>query len=378
MDFDLGPGTSTLRERLRRLIDEHVPDWFHSAFVDDPRAHEVANEFCRVLARERLLTMNWPEEYGGSGASIWDQAILREEMWAHGEPRGAQYMGLSWVGPPLMRFATDEQKRRHLSAIASGEAIWCQGFSETEAGSDLASLQLRAELCPEGWRLDGQKIWTSYAALANWCFLAARTSVEARKQDGITIFLVPMSTEGITVRPIASMMGPHHLNEVFFDSVVVGPDTVLGEVGHGWDVIMHVLSVERVGIPRYSRSDRLLNRLTDVLPAVDELPRELESAYAASLVRCRIARLLAYRAIAQGDATAASIARIAATSLDQEVAELAAELVGSEALSTSGDAPLEGDVEDVWRYARSATVAAGTIEIQRMLVARKLAKDAAA
>jgi alkylation response protein AidB-like acyl-CoA dehydrogenase len=381
MDFDLGPEADALRERLRALIHEHIPDWFHSAFADDPQTHEVANAFCSVLARERLLTINWPEEYGGSNASIWDQAIVREEMWAHGEPRGAQYMGLSWVGPTIMRFGTDEQKRRHLSAIASGEAIWCQGFSEPEAGSDLASLQLRAERCPEGWKLSGQKIWTSYAGLANWCFLAARTSDGERKQDGITIFLVPMAADGITVRPIASMMGPHHVNEVFFDAVTVGDESVLGEVGRGWDVIVHVLSIERVGIPRYARSDRLLNRLADVIAAGDDLPAELESAYVDALVRCRIARLLAYRAVAEsetsGDATAASIARIAATTLDQEVAELAAEVVGSDAVSTSRDVPLEGDVEDVWRYARSATVAAGTIEIQRMLVARRMAKDAA-
>jgi alkylation response protein AidB-like acyl-CoA dehydrogenase len=385
MDFDLGNEARLLRQRLRQLIADEIPEWFRGPFVDDPLAAEVISAFCKRLASEQLLTINWPREYGGVEASVWEQTALREEMWAHHEPRGAQYMGLSWVGPTIMRFGKPEQKATHLPPIAAGEVVWCQGFSEPEAGSDLASLKLRAEPDGEGgWRLYGQKIWTSYATMAQWCFLAARTSTGAKKQDGITIFLLPTDADGLTVRPIDSMMGPHHLNELFFDGARVGPDDVLGEVDKGWDVINAVLSFERVGIPRYARSDRLLSDLWAVLEERgDEVPEELRVAHARALVRCRAARLLSYRVLATHDdgdlaLTDASIARIASTLLDQEAAELAAEVLGPDSLSSDQDVPLEGFVEDAWRYARTSTVAAGTTEIQRLLVARDLARKAEA
>ena len=145
--------------------------------------------------------MAWPEEYGGRGASPWEQTAVREEMWAHHEPRGAQYMGVNWVGPAIMRHGTAEQQRQHLPPIAAGEVIWCQGFSEPDAGSDLASLQTAARRDGDGWRISGQKIWTSYATMAQWCFLLARTSRGEKKQQGITVFLVPMDAPGIEVRP---------------------------------------------------------------------------------------------------------------------------------------------------------------------------------
>ena len=189
------------------------------------------------LAEQRLLTINWPHEYGGSDASVWEQTALREELWAASEPRGAQYMGLNWVGPVIMRYGSREQKALHLPAIAAGDEIWCQGFSEPNSGSDLASLQLDAAGDEDGgWRINGQKIWTSYAELADWCFLATRTNRDGPKQHGITIFLVPMDRSGITVRPIESIMGPHHINEVFYDDVRVDAADVLGEVDAGWDV----------------------------------------------------------------------------------------------------------------------------------------------
>jgi hypothetical protein len=267
MDFDQGERVSQLRERLRVLIAQHMPDWYHGPFKDDA-AVEATERFCRVLADEHLLTIDWPQEWGGEDAGVWEQAAVREEMWAHDEPRGAQYMGLSWVGPAIMRHGTAEQKAMHLPLIGRGEVTWCQGFSEPEAGSDLASLKLAAT--PQdggGWRLDGQKIWTSYASLAQWCFLAARTDPAQRRQQGLTIFLVPLHRPGVEVRPIASMMGDHHLNEIFFEGVEVGPEDVLGEVDGGWDVIRTVLSFERIGIPRYARSDRMLSQLWPTIAA---------------------------------------------------------------------------------------------------------------
>jgi len=378
LDYDQGPQVADLRSQLRRLIADHVPADYLGAFTDDPADLDVAQSFCRLLAEQGLLCAAWPEEFGGRGASAWEQTAVREEMWAHHEPRGAQYMGVNWVGPTLMRHGTVEQQRQHLPAIAAGEVIWCQGFSEPDAGSDLASLQTAARRDGDGWRISGQKIWTSYATMAQWCFLLARTSRGERKQQGITVFLVPMDAPGIEVRPIPCMLGPHHLNEVFLDDVWVTEADVLGEVDEGWSVVQEVLAFERVGIARYARVERLLRWAPDVLgDAWDRLPDELRSRWARMLVHARRARLLAYRVIATqqtgqvrpGDTAAY---RIAVTRLDQESAEVLMD-IAAEVTSSDGDrARFRRAVEDHHRYSVSATVASGSIEMQRILLARAL------
>jgi alkylation response protein AidB-like acyl-CoA dehydrogenase len=377
MDFDLGDQATALRSRLRELIARHIAEDYLGAFTNDPADLDVAQRFCKLLADEGLLTIAWPSKYGGGGGSLWDQTVVREEMWAHHEPRGAQYMGLNWVGPAIMAHGSDEQKRQHLPAIAAGEVIWCQGFSEPEAGSDLAALRTKAVPDGDGWRIEGQKIWTSYAGMAQWCVLAARVG-DGQRHEGITMFLVPMDTPGITVRPIRSMLGPHHLNEVFFDDVWAGPDAVLGGVGNGWAVIRKALAHERVGIARYARCERLLSALgRELAPHWDQLPASLRAQWARALVQVRVARLLAYRTVhaqATGELpdVLASAARIAVTQCDQAVAEVLAQALEDEALEAGPSAPLHGAVEDHWRYAQAATVASGTIEVQRMIVAKDL------
>jgi alkylation response protein AidB-like acyl-CoA dehydrogenase len=377
MDFDLGERAGGLRTRLRALIAAHVAEDYLGAFTDDPADLDVAQRFCKLLADEGLLTVAWPKEYGGAGGSVWEQTVVREEMWAHHEPRGAQYMGLNWVGPAIMAFGTDAQKQQHLPAIAAGDVIWCQGFSEPDAGSDLAALSTRATPDGDGWRITGQKIWTSYAGMAQWCVLAARVG-SGERHEGITMFLVPMDTPGITVRPIRSMLGPHHLNEVFFDDAWAGPDAVLGGVGDGWAVIRRALAHERVGIARYARCERLLSALgRELAPVWDELPPGLHSHWARALIQVRVARLLAYRTVRAQETgeppdVMASAARIAVTQCDQQVAELLFQAVDAESLDAGPGAPLHGAIEDHWRYAQAATVASGTIEVQRMIVSKAL------
>jgi alkylation response protein AidB-like acyl-CoA dehydrogenase len=379
MDYDFGERASDLRGRLRDLIASDIPTGYLGAFTSDPADLEVAQRFCKRLAKEGLLTWAWPEEYGGRGGSVWEQTVVREEMWAHHEPRGAQYMGLNWVGPAIMAFGTDEQKQRFLPPIAAGEIIWCQGFSEPGAGSDLASLTTKAEPDGDGFRITGQKIWTSYAEMAQWCVLAARVGTPTnKKHEGITIFLVPTDREGITIRPIQSMLGPHHLNEVFLDNVWVEGNDVLGGVGHGWSVIRKALAHERVGIARYARCDRLMSRLAGDPQRLADLPEPLRTQWVRALVEVRVARLLAYRAVADQEAgraadVSASAARLAVTQCDQHVAELLFQAVEDRSLEgRANGAPLGGAIEDHWRYAQAATVASGTIEVQRMIVSRAL------
>ena len=378
MDFDLGEGVAGLRRQLRDLLAEHIPADYLGAFTDDPDDLAVAQRFCRLLAERGLLCMAWPEEFGGRGASPWDQTAVREEMWAHHEPRGAQYMGVNWVGPTIMRHGTPEQRQQHLAPIAQGEVIWCQGFSEPDAGSDLASLQTAARRDGDGWRVTGQKIWTSYATMAQWCFLLARTSRGEKKQHGLTIFLVPMDAPGIEVRPIATMIGPHHLNEVFFDDVWVTEADVLGPVDGGWKVVQEVLSFERVGIARYARCERLLQWAPRALgERWDDLPAELRSRWARMLVHCRRARLLAYRVVSLQDqgrvAPADSAAyRIAVTRLDQESADVLMDIVALAGPGGDDARRFRAAVEDHARYSISATIASGSIEVQRILLARTL------
>ena len=377
MDFELGQRADAVRARLNDLIKTHIPQDFLGAFTDDPADLELTMEFCARLAEEGLLCIGWPKEYGGGDGTVWEQAVVREEMWAWHEPRGPQYMGVNWVGPAIMRHGTDAQKAQHLPAIAAGRVIWCQGFSEPEAGSDLAALRTTAVPDGAGWLISGQKVWTSYASMAGWCVLAAATDPSASKSRRLTLFLVPMDRPGIEVRPIASMLGPHHLNEVFIDDLRVGPDDVLGAVGGGWKVMRDALAHERVGIARYARCEALLKRVFDYLgPRWDELPEALQTRWVRALTQIRVAKLLAYVAVGGAgdgvDDVAASAARVATTTLDQTVAELLFEVMGGISLDAGPGAAVHGAVEDHWRYAQASTVASGTIEMQRTIVARQL------
>jgi alkylation response protein AidB-like acyl-CoA dehydrogenase len=379
VDFDMGEDVAALRARLRRLVREHVPADFLGAFTDDPADQALAQAFCGVLGAHGELCSSWPEEYGGRDASPWEQTAMREEMWAFHEPRGAQYMGVNWVGPILMRHGTDAQKQRHLPAIAAGREIWCQGFSEPGAGSDLASLQTSARRDGDRYLINGQKIWTSYATLAQWCFLLVRTSRSQRKQHGLTIFLVRMDDPAIEVRPIASMLGPHHLNEVFLDDLRATDGDVLGEVDQGWGIVQEVLSFERVGIARYARIERLLLWAPRALghDQWQALPEALHARWARMLVRTRRTRLLAYRVvdlqdkgrIRPGDAAAY---RIAVTQLDQDGADLLLDIASMATAGSDEGRRFRRAVEDYHRYSRASTVASGSVEVQRILMARSL------
>ena len=385
MDFSLSEDEEAFRREIRAFLAEHLPADWHGMFVDDPDVMDRTRALCRELAGRGWLTMSWPEEHGGSSASVWMQTVLREEMWAHDEPRGPQYMNLNYIGPLIMRFGTDEQKRRFLPPMARGEVIWCQGFSEPDAGSDLASLRTRADLVDGRFIVNGQKIWTSYAdAPAQWCLLLARSEPDAPKHQGISVLLLDMATPGVTVRPIPTMAGPHELNEVFLDDVEVPVDCLLGAPGNGWGIVRTGLAFERVGIARYARAGFVLDalvahvraRAADRGEAVDPVVAE---KLADLHIRCTAARLVNYQAIAlqaQGatPVAEAAVARMHNTQVEQLAGHLGLELLGPEAQLTHDDAqaPLGGLAWRQWVRNIPTTVAAGTLETQKNIVARSL------
>nr|WP_274636952.1 acyl-CoA dehydrogenase family protein [Microbacterium bovistercoris] len=376
LDYSESESVSHLRAELRALVAEFIPAGFLGAFTADPRDLDVTEAFSRELGRRRLLTMAWPEEFGGAGATAMEQTAVREEMWAAHEPRGAQYMGVNWVGPLIMRYGTDAQKAEHLPPIAAGDVVWCQGFSEPGAGSDLPALRTRATKVDGGWSITGQKVWTSYAGMAQWCFLLARTGGPGSRKAGITAFLMRMDQPGIEVRPIGAMLGEHHLNEVYLDDVFVPDDEVLGTVDGGWTIVSDVLGFERIGIARYVRSEKLLREAPlHCGKAWSGVPGSLRERWAAALVRARHVRLMAYQLIDEERPSALDAAayRIAVTTLDQESAEILMEILGAEALgATESSAYFAREVEDHWRYAQAATVASGTVEINKQTIAKSL------
>jgi alkylation response protein AidB-like acyl-CoA dehydrogenase len=266
MDFEWSEEQRAFRDRIRAFLADNLPDDWEALAGHGPASAEItelSREFCAKLAADGLLFPHWPKDVGGEGLGPWEQQILAEEMWVAGEPRGGQYMNVNWIGPTLLKYGSPAQQERYLPPITQGRALWCQGFSEPDSGSDLASLRTRAVQDGDSYKINGQKIWTSYAGLADTCFLLARTS-EDRKR-GISIFLVPMDTPGITVRQIPSLIGEGDIHEVFFDDVTVPVSSRLGEEGQGWEIVAYSLRNERLGIPRFKLARAALDRAVGML-----------------------------------------------------------------------------------------------------------------
>ena len=287
MNFEWTAGHQAFREKLRSFLAAELPDNWESIAHHGPGSAEItafSRQFCGRLAEAGMLFPHWPVAMGGQGLDAWYQTILAEEMWAAGEPRGAQYMNVNWIGPTVMKYGSAEQKKTLLPPIVAGNAIWCQGFSEPNSGSDLASLRTRAVLDTGEYVINGQKIWTSYAGLADNCFLLTRTSDDRKR--GITILIVPMDTPGITVRQIPSIIGEGDIHEVFFDDVVVPESARFGDEGQAWEIISYSLRNERLGIPRYHLARAALDRAVALLKTRGEWRGEavkIEAAKAAAL-----------------------------------------------------------------------------------------------
>jgi alkylation response protein AidB-like acyl-CoA dehydrogenase len=371
VEFGWSDEDLAFRRELRAFLEQTLPDNWEEMSKDGPGSDvqaEYSKEFCPKLAERGWLTQNWPAEYGGRDASAWRHIILGEEMWSIGDPRSSQYMNVNWVGPTIMQFGTDEQKAQHLPPISRGEAFWCQGFSEPEAGSDLVSLRTLAIRDGDDYVVNGSKIWTSYVNHAQHCFLVVRTDPESKRHKGISVLLCPMDLPGIEVREIPSVVGDRYFFEVFFTDVRIPATCRLGPENEGWNVVTYSLAFERVGAPRYARAALMLDELADHARDRDMLedPRLLEKLGEARAL-CEASRLLTYRVIdlrekGQPPSADTNLARVAGTMAERAVSELAFEVFGPEALAYGHSA------EAHYRLAMTAGVAVGTTEVNLNLI----------
>jgi alkylation response protein AidB-like acyl-CoA dehydrogenase len=374
VEFDWTEEDLAFRRELRDFLADVLPDDWEQMSKDGPGSDaqaEFSRSFCPKLAEKGWLTQNWPAAYGGSDASAWRHIILGEEMWRIGEPRSSQYMNVNWVGPTIMKYGTEEQKQKYLPSIACGQAFWCQGFSEPEAGSDLVSLRTQALLDGDHYVVNGSKIWTSYVNHAQHCFLVVRTDPESSRHRGISVLLCPMDLPGIEVREIPSVVGDRYFFEVFFSDVKVPVDCRLGPENEGWAVVTYSLAFERVGAARYARAELTLDELAKLAEqrGVLDDPRILEKLGEARAL-CEAARLLTYRVIdlrekGRPPSADTNVARVAGTTAERAVAELAFGIFGPEALEYGHFA------EAHFRLAMTAGVAVGTTEVNLNLVSSR-------
>lgn len=373
MEFDWAEEDLSYRSELQTFLQDELPGRWEgaTAVLGSAENAEYSRRFAGLLADEGWLTPHWPAEWGGTGATPWMLAVLGEELWSRGEPRGPQYMNVNWIGPSIMAHGTTEQCERYLPPIAAGDVIWCQGFSEPEAGTDLASLRTRAVPDGDHYVVNGSKIWTSYGDIADHCYLLVRTDPQAERHRGISVLLMDMDSPGLEVRPIPGMVGEHSFTELFMSDVRVPAANRLGPENDGWAVVREALSFERVGAPRWARAAYVLD---ETLQWARERRRLIEESTVEAVGRakaaCEAARMLCYRVIDERardlpPSPHANVARVAMVQAERLTADACAALQGNEIMRYGSSSDLQT------RKSLAAGVAAGTYEVQLNLVARR-------
>ncbi len=392
MDPTYSAEATPYREKIQAFLAEHLPaNWKGIGALDHEAAHQFTNEWREVLSANQLLAPSWPASYGGAGLSELEQVIMAEEFLKAGVPTGGanDAFSIQMVGNTILHWGTEEQKAHFLPRIISGEDIWCQGYSEPNAGSDLANVGCRAVLDGDEWTLNGQKIWTSAGHLANWIFVLARTDADSAKHKGITFILCPMDQPGVEVRPIQMISGESDFNEVFFTDARAPKENVIGEVGGGWGVAMTLLGFERgeaaatTPVAFRGELDRLLELAKERGMADDPLIRQ-RLAWAYSKVE--IMRYLGMRTLTkflsgEGPGPDSSIFKLYWSHYHREVTELAMDILGADAMTIEGKLPSSsfacdspgapndsGSWVGTFLNARAGTIYAGTSQVQRNIV----------
>jgi len=372
------PTDHPYRAEFRGWLADHVTTTPEP--LDFEERLEYRRTWQRSLAEAGWAGPSWPEEYGGRGAGPLQQYMYYEELALARAPALMNGPGILLLGPTLMVHGTEDLKQRFLPGLLTGDDVWCQGFSEPNAGSDLAAVRTRARLDGDEWVIDGQKIWTSFGPHADFCFLLCRTDEGSSRHRGLSMLIVPMDLPGITVRPIAQMLGQPEFAEVFFDSVRVPRELIVGEPGQGWQVSMTMFQFERAdqGFTDHSRllvdlhdiaADMRTAELSGVLPA--SVHAEARVEWAALWTRCQQLRRLNLRAAVRAEegeqiGAAGSVAKLFWSELEQRVTELAVAVSGEAAVDLTH--PATRDL----LAARAVTIFSGTSEIQRNIVGERV------
>jgi alkylation response protein AidB-like acyl-CoA dehydrogenase len=378
MQFTLSASDETFRQEVRAWINqEFAADWDGGTTVSQEEIYAAGHETNKKLAGRGWLAMSWPKEYGGGGATYWQQLIFNEEMAYHRVPVGSA-VGIGFAGPTIIIYGTPEQKARYLPKTVSGEMIWCQGFSEPGSGSDLASLQTRAVRDGDRYIVNGQKIWTSFAHYADTMILLTRTDPGAPKHKGITYFLVDMKSPGITVRPLIDMSGGHFFNEVFFEDVSVPAECLLGDENRGWYQAATTLDFERSSVAGSAGLRRSLEELVSYFRERKLVTRDFRTQAADLRVSIEIARLLSYQVVSMQSRGLvpnhqASITKLFNSELGQRFARAGFQQLGLAGQLTTGSpyAPLYGRYANNVMTTVPSTIAGGTSEVQRNIIATR-------
>lgn len=378
MDFNLTPAQRAFREEIREFLRSE-PAAEPGRVREDGWVVGFSRAFSEKLGKRGWLGLTWPREYGGQARSVLERLILTEELLRAGAPVAAHWLGDRQVGPSILRFGTEEQRRDILPRITSGAIVFCVGLSEPNAGSDAAAVTTQAVEDGDGFVLRGQKIWTSFAHQADYCYLVARTDASGPKHRGISEFIVPMATPGITVRPLLDMTGEHHFNEVFFEDARVPRGALIGQKDRGWYQIAVQLDYERGGIERVLSNWPLLEDALAALRGSAVLRDPIVRDRLAGLrVDLETARLMVYRIAWLADHgrvpnVEAAVAKSFGTELEQRITETVAGLFQLSALGRAGSphAALGGRVARAVLYAPAYTIQGGTSNILRNIIAHR-------
>jgi len=392
MDFTLTPEQQSFRDEVRDWLGKNLPvDWVarlrQGSDVPRPEAYRFLSDWQRRMYEAGFVGLTWPKEYGGRGLSFMEEMILQEEMALHKAPPVLNILAIGMAGPTIIAYGTEEQKKRYPAKMLSCEEIWCQGYSEPNAGSDLAALQTRAVKDGEHYVVNGQKVWTSLAHVADWMMLLARTDPDAPKHKGITYFLVDMHSPGITVKPLKQLTGDAEFNEVYFDNVRVHDSQILGGLNNGWAVGMTTLMYERLAL-----GFGLQVRLRIALDGLVELARHTTKNGAPvtrdPVMRQKLAQLWidtevfkytgarAITKLLKGEVPGpeASTGKMMWVEGHQRLQELAMEIQGpySQIMKGSPWAVAEGLWQHTFLRSRANSIEGGTTEIQRNIIGERV------
>ncbi len=388
MDLTQSAADLAFREEVRSWLEEHLSGEFaglrgKGGSGRDDEFHDERLAWNRHLAAHGWTCLGWPVEYGGRGLSLHQQVIFHEEYARADAPTRVNHLGEELLGPTLIAFGTEEQKDRFLPKIAAVEELWCQGYSEPGAGSDLANVSTRARLEGDEWVIDGQKVWTSLAQFAQWIFVVARTEAGSTRHHGLSFLLVPVDQPGVEIRPIVQNTGGAEFNEVFFTGARTHADLIVGEQGRGWGVAMGLLGFER-GVSTIGQQVGFARELDGVIALAKETGAiddpVLRDRLATARAELEVMRWNALRGLAglEGGSDSAagggagSIAKLVWSNWHRRLGEIAMEVAGARSLATA-NAPYELDAwQSLFLFSRADTIYGGSDEVQRNILAERV------